>query len=57
MHVHGLAKTIENKSVLSDINFDLKPGEITALIGRNGVGKTTLFSTLTGIYTPVQGMS
>lgn len=55
MHVHGLAKTIENKSVLSDINFDLKPGEITALIGRNGVGKTTLFSTLTGIYTPDAG--
>lgn len=55
MHVSGLTKTIENKLVLSDINFDLKPGEITALIGRNGVGKTTLFSTLTGVYTPDAG--
>ncbi|MBN7773998.1 ABC transporter ATP-binding protein [Clostridium aminobutyricum] len=40
---------------LSEIDFCVNKGEITALIGPNGAGKTTLFNLLTGIYRPNSG--
>jgi branched-chain amino acid transport system ATP-binding protein len=40
---------------LSDISFDVKPGEIVGLIGPNGAGKTTVFNVVTGVYKPVGG--
>ncbi|EAD0635547.1 ABC transporter ATP-binding protein [Listeria monocytogenes] len=55
MKIRNLTKKMDNNLVLKDVSFDLKAGEITALIGRNGVGKTTLFSTMTGIYLPDEG--
>ncbi|MBC1481824.1 ABC transporter ATP-binding protein [Listeria sp. FSL L7-1485] len=55
MEIRKITKKMEDKIVLKDISFDLKGGEVTALIGRNGVGKTTLFSTMTGIYLPDEG--
>ncbi len=55
MEIRNITKKMEDKTVLKDISFDLKGGEVTALIGRNGVGKTTLFSTMTGIYLPDDG--
>ncbi|MBC1343746.1 ABC transporter ATP-binding protein [Listeria welshimeri] len=55
MEIRNITKKMEDNLVLNDISFDLKAGEITALIGRNGVGKTTLFSTMTGIYLPDAG--
>ncbi|MBC1475103.1 ABC transporter ATP-binding protein [Listeria grandensis] len=50
MIIDGVTKSIEGNLVLEDVSFELKPGEITALIGRNGVGKTTLFSIIAGMY-------
>ncbi|MEF2968254.1 ABC-F family ATP-binding cassette domain-containing protein [Paenibacillus sp. M1] len=41
--------------VLSDVTFEIKEGEIVGLIGRNGTGKTTLMSLLTGADVPDQG--
>lgn len=35
--------------VLRDVDIELRPGRITALMGRNGVGKTTLLKALTGL--------
>ncbi|OFG50694.1 ATP-binding cassette domain-containing protein [Listeria monocytogenes] len=55
MEIRNLTKKMDDNLVLKDVSFDLKAGEITALIGRNGVGKTTLFSTMTGIYLPDEG--
>jgi len=37
------------------VNFDLKPGEIHALLGENGAGKTTLMRILYGLYTADEG--
>ena len=35
--------------ILRDVSFELPPGKVTALLGRNGVGKTTLLRTLMGL--------
>ena len=40
---------------LSDINLDIKKGEIFALLGPNGAGKTTLISSICGITNPTSG--
>lgn len=38
------------ESVLSDIQFDVKPGQVVALVGRSGSGKSTIASLLTRFY-------
>jgi branched-chain amino acid transport system ATP-binding protein len=40
---------------LSDLDFSLDQGELTALIGPNGAGKTTAFNIATGVYSPTSG--
>jgi branched-chain amino acid transport system ATP-binding protein len=40
---------------VSDVNLQIKPGEIYGLIGPNGAGKTTIFNLLTGVYQPTEG--
>lgn len=45
----GLGVYYGESQVLRDVDIDLRPGRITALMGRNGVGKTTLLKTLTGL--------
>jgi branched-chain amino acid transport system ATP-binding protein len=41
---------------VSDLNMELKQGELVGLIGPNGAGKTTFFNLLTGVYVPTEGM-
>ncbi|MGG5368703.1 ATP-binding cassette domain-containing protein [Enterococcus sp. AZ196] len=55
MIVKNLAKTIDQLSVLKDIEFTLNDNEIVGLVGRNGSGKTTLFRILAGHYLPDEG--
>lgn len=43
------------KSILSDINLTINKAELTCLIGKNGVGKTTLFKTILGILPQLKG--
>ncbi|MBI9074647.1 MAG: ABC transporter ATP-binding protein [Desulfatibacillum sp.] len=44
-----------NKPILQDINFTAKPGEMIALVGRTGSGKTTLMHLLFRFYDPETG--
>jgi ATP-binding cassette subfamily B protein len=45
----------ENLPILDDINFDIKPGEMLALVGPTGVGKSTISSLIARFYEPDQG--
>jgi branched-chain amino acid transport system ATP-binding protein len=40
---------------VTDLSFDVAPGQLFGLIGPNGAGKTTVFNMITGIYTPTAG--
>lgn len=51
----GISKHFPGVNALENVNFELKPGEIHALIGENGAGKSTLMKVLTGIYQPDAG--
>ncbi len=41
--------------ILRDLSFELQQGQVTALLGRNGVGKTTLLKTLMGLVPAASG--
>jgi ABC-type sugar transport system ATPase subunit len=47
-----IIKTFPGVIALSDVNFDLYPGEIHAICGENGAGKSTLMKVVTGVYKP-----
>ena len=44
-----------DQPVLNDISFEIKPGEMVALVGPTGVGKTTAASLLARFYEPIEG--
>jgi len=59
IQVAGLEKDFsdgkQTKKVLNSINMDVEKGEIIAIRGNNGIGKTTLFNILAGIESPTKG--
>lgn len=55
LRVKDLSAGYGGSSVLQDVAFELAPGEMVALVGRNGVGKTTFVRTLVGILHPQSG--
>jgi ribose transport system ATP-binding protein len=53
--MNGIEKRFPGVHALKDIHFDLKPGEVHALMGENGAGKSTLMKVLSGVYQPDGG--
>ncbi len=51
----GISKSFPGVRALSDVQLELHAGEVTALIGENGAGKSTIVKVLTGIYQPDAG--
>jgi len=50
-----ITKTFPGVKALDRVKLDLYPGQVTALVGENGAGKSTTVKILTGIYTPNGG--
>jgi branched-chain amino acid transport system ATP-binding protein len=55
LEVSGLTKLFGGLMAVSELDFDIQPGELLSMIGPNGAGKTTLFNLLTGFYKPTSG--
>ena len=53
--IKNLTKSFSGKTVVSDVSFDLYPGEILALCGENGAGKSTTKNMLCGLLKPDSG--
>lgn len=55
LQLRGIGKSFLGFAALQDVDFDLKAGEVHALMGENGAGKSTLIKTMTGVYSPDAG--
>ena len=55
LRTEGLVKRYGKRTVVNDVSFDVKQGEIVGLLGPNGAGKTTSFYITTGLIVPNGG--
>lgn len=56
LKVLGLRKSYKRRPVIRDVSLELARGEVVALLGPNGSGKTTCFYSIAGLVTPEAGM-
>ena len=52
----GIGKTFGSTKVLDAVNLEVRPGEIHALLGGNGAGKSTILKVLRGVHRPDSGI-
>ena len=55
LEMDHISKEFSGVKALDDIHFDLREGEIHALVGENGAGKSTMIKMLAGIHEPTEG--
>lgn len=55
VEMKNIRKEFPGVIALSNVSFDIRPGEVHLLLGENGAGKSTLMKILSGIYTPTSG--
>ncbi len=53
--LRGISKSFAGIRVLDDVSFDVRPGEVHALLGENGAGKSTLIKIMGGVHRPDSG--
>src|ERR1700724_356734 len=51
----GISKFFPGVIALDNVDFEIRPGEVNALLGENGAGKSTLIKIMSGFYRPDRG--
>lgn len=55
IHINGITKVFDDKTVVDHISLDVKQGSIFGFLGSNGSGKTTTIRMICGLLTPTEG--
>lgn len=55
LEVSGVSKFFGGLTAVNHVDFEVRPGEVVALLGDNGAGKSTLIKCISGVYRPEQG--
>ncbi|MBF0710684.1 MULTISPECIES: ABC transporter ATP-binding protein [unclassified Gemella] len=55
VNIDSLSYSYGDKTILKNINFSVEKGEVLALVGKNGSGKTTMLNCIQGVRTDYQG--
>jgi D-xylose transport system ATP-binding protein len=55
LELRGISKRFGAVQALSEVDFEVFPGEVVALVGDNGAGKSTLVKIISGVYKPDAG--
>src|SRR5216110_2564305 len=55
LELSGISKRFGAVRALEDVQFDVHPSEVVALVGNNGAGKSTLIKVISGIHKPDEG--
>jgi ABC-type branched-subunit amino acid transport system ATPase component/predicted MFS family arabinose efflux permease len=56
LQVHGIDFAYDQVQILFDVGFEVRDGEVLALLGTNGAGKSTILRVIAGLGTPARGV-